>query len=283
VSAWIYDSTALLDGEALRHTLRAKTCRFCLARMCQIDDRYIMEFSVTNRLFVCPRCGWWRIVGAGFSTVMDEGGDPTLYVQAAVGALKNLDLNDITTPINEVRDYLAARYSERNRIHPRLFENVVASVFGSLGYKVRVTAYSGDDGIDVVLDNEDETIGVQVKRYKNAISVEQIRAFAGALLVNDLTKGIYVTTSHFQSGAQRTVNLFASRGYQVELVDALRFYDALEISRSPGIRSLQQLEQHTGPITSAVIAELDAEDPRFRGLGTSADAILDAHFAAYGT
>jgi hypothetical protein len=59
--------------------------------------------------------------------------------------------------------------------------------------------------------------------------VEAIRALAGALLLGGYTKGIFVTTSHFQSGADRTVALASARGVPIELVDAQRFYDALGI------------------------------------------------------
>lgn len=86
--------------------------------------------------------------------------------------------------------------------HPKLFEDVVCSVFRDFGWNARVTACSGDDGIDVVLDGEsDSTVGVQVKRYKKEkkIEAEQIRSLAGALLVNGHTKGIFVTTSSSSS------------------------------------------------------------------------------------
>lgn len=47
----------------------------------------------------------------------------------------------------------------------------------------------------VILDGKgNKTIGVQVKRYKNSIRVSQIREFAGALIENDMTKGIFITT-----------------------------------------------------------------------------------------
>jgi restriction system protein len=101
-----------------------------------------------------------------------------------------------------------------------------------MGYNVRVTAYSGDDGIDVILDGPgNDVIGVQVKRYKGSIEVEQIRAFTGALVLGGLTKGIFVTTSRFQAGAVGTVDRLSRRGYRIELMDADRFYDALKIAQ----------------------------------------------------
>jgi restriction system protein len=38
-------------------------------------------------------------------------------------------------------------------LHPRVFEEVVGSVFKDHGWQVKVTAYTGDDGVDVVLNN----------------------------------------------------------------------------------------------------------------------------------
>jgi len=108
----------------------------------------------------------------------------------------------------------------------------VADVFRRLGFIARITAYSSDGGIDVILDGpSDSVIGVQVKRYKNAINVEQIRELTGAHVVKGLTRGIFLTTSTFQSGAEPLVERLAETIYQIDLVDASRFYDALKIAQ----------------------------------------------------
>jgi restriction system protein len=183
-----------------------------------------------KRLFVCPVCGWWK---AEARQEIDDWvhlrGHSVVYGAAA--SLRELDLSDISTPINDVRSYLAAKYENRFILHPRLFEETVASVFGNLGYTAEATAYSGDDGIDVILKRADETIGIQVKRYRGSVEVEQIRSLAGALLLNGLTRGIFVTTSNFQRGGKTTTEKYAARGYEIELLDAERFYDALKIAQ----------------------------------------------------
>jgi restriction system protein len=142
-----------------------------------------------------------------------------------------LDCNDIAVPVKEVKDYLTAKYDARFFIHPRKFEEVVDSVFRSMGYNSFITAYSNDGGIDIVLNETDSTVGVQVKRYKDKIKVEQIRAFAGALLLKGCSKGLYVTTSDFQPGAYKAAEQFTSRTLPNELINADRFYDALKIVR----------------------------------------------------
>ena len=129
---------------------------------------------------------------------------------------------------------MTAKYDSRFSINPRLFEEVVASVFKSIGYNVNVTGFSNDGGIDVVLEKtKDDRIGVQVKRYKNKIKVEQIRAFAGALILSEFSKGIFVTTSDFQPAAVKASEIFTAKTLPIQLINANQFYDALKITQKP--------------------------------------------------
>lgn len=213
-------------------------CKFCREPMKLLHNDFSRSSHGPQRglesnkksLFVCPVCGWWR---AEVHQEIDDwlhGREHTILFGAAA-SLCELDLSDVSTPIDDVRSYLAAKYEDRFRVHPKLFEETVASVFRNLGYSAEATAYSGDDGIDVILKRGEETIGIQVKRYKGTIEVEQIRSLAGALLLDGLTRGIFLTTSSFQRGATHTTAKFKSRGYAIELLDAQRFYDALKIAQ----------------------------------------------------
>jgi len=95
-----------------------------------------------------------------------------------------------------------------------------------------------------MLGGDDRTIGVQVKRTKHNISVEQIRAFTGALVLGGYTKGIFVTTSSFASGVRRTAELAKFRATPIELMDSKRFYDALKLVQRPFYRNKEELIQH---------------------------------------
>ena len=66
-------------------------------------------------------------------------------------------------------------------------------------------SYSRDGGIDVVILDGDggETAGIQVKPYAGKIEAEQIRAFTGSLYLNEMTSGVFVTTSSFTKGTER--------------------------------------------------------------------------------
>jgi restriction system protein len=184
-------------------------------------------------LNVCPTCGWWSVSTHNRTEV---GLDVFGSVSRAVGSLRKLDLSDISLPLEELSQYLVASYDERFRLNPRRYEDVVASVFANSGYHVRATAYSGDQGIDLFVFDGDAggTVGVQVKRYADKIEAEQIREFAGSLLLNKVTSGIFVTTSSYTRGAVAASRRYTEQGLAVDLWDAATFYDRLRlVTRAP--------------------------------------------------
>ena len=84
----------------------------------------------------------------------------------AIGSLLEFDPTDISLPLAEIRKSIHQR-DEVYGLSPRIFEEVVAGVFRDLGWSCRVTAYSGDGGIDVILDGPaGATVGVRFKRYE---------------------------------------------------------------------------------------------------------------------
>ena len=240
MAIWEYNGH-VTDKGLVKEGLYLTRCIFCTTELLtprdekslsparQMKGHYFGEQEQTFKVEICPTCGWWKV-----RREVLWSKDTLFYAQhyAAIATLRDLNLKDLSTPLEEVRSYLTAKYKARFDVHPRLFEETVGSVFKDLGYDTKVTAYSNDGGIDVILEEEDGTeVGVQVKRYKDSISVEQIRAFAGALLLNGYTKGIFVTTSSFQSGAASVARLAAMRGIQIELINAERFLDALKVSQ----------------------------------------------------
>lgn len=146
-----------------------------------------------------------------------------------------------STPVEEARRYLLARFEKRFELHPRLVEEVVASVFKDQGYAVELTAYSNDGGIDIILlrSSSGERIGVQIKRSKNTIGVAQIRELAGALLFEGLPQGIFITTSDYTSGA-RDLERRSAGLLPITLRNADWLYEALRLTQRPAYRSLDE-------------------------------------------
>lgn len=213
---------------------------FAAVHQAQIRDPYfngpplghphvILRGDIVERkvcLHICSACGWW--------IAEDRAVLPAMCWQhwavtlASAPVLEELALDDIGAPLQQVRRYLMQKFEARASMHPRLFELTVASVFGDLGYLAYATAYTNDGGVDVILeDGSGARIGVQVKRRRDAVEVEQIRAFFGALVLGGYTRGVYVSASRFSRGARRAARRSTQTVMPIELVDAGRFFDML--------------------------------------------------------
>lgn len=176
MSIWLHSSSVAPRAPTL-------DCPFCDSRLESfIDDE--SEFILNTQApgingddgihprttGICRECGWWQC--SQTKTVSSHGCLIHAHYKAAEAALKRVDLTDQRTPIEEIRQYIRIRWSERNDVSPLMMEHLVADVFKNLGYSVRVTAYQKDGGIDILmLDDGTNLIGVQVKRTRNPVSV----------------------------------------------------------------------------------------------------------------
>lgn len=223
--------------EATYDTVTSDVCIFCghqlrKVREIELEHENCCNWRNKKHIKMCPVCGWWTVFHEYYEFKQFCDDDAIFRNYGAAASLKKLNLDDMSIPIDDITKFLLAKYNNRFLVNPQLFEETVASAFRGMGYYARTTAYQRDGGIDVILDGKDnKTIGIQVKRYKNSIRVSQIREFAGALIENDMTSGIFVTTSRFQKGVCESVANFNARGIAIELFDSNKFYDALQINQ----------------------------------------------------
>jgi HJR/Mrr/RecB family endonuclease len=116
------------------------------------------------------------------------------------------------------------RHVRRRRINllamnPIEFEHLMRQLFDAMGFDSWDTHFRPDDGVDAVAYRRDPVLGgeslIQVKRYKNLVPVETVRALAGAVHARNAAKGIIVTTSWFGDASRD----FAQRTGDIELID----------------------------------------------------------------
>lgn len=89
-------------------------------------------YKNTKYIKMCPVCGWW--VALKVRCHDGENIFPNIYdFYARAAVLKKLDLNDISLPLDDVSQYLLAKYEDRFIMNPRLFEEVVAAAFKMMG------------------------------------------------------------------------------------------------------------------------------------------------------
>lgn len=127
---------------------------------------------------------------------------------------------------------------------PYRFEQIVIDVLVAMGYggsreeAARVTQRSNDGGIDGII-NEDrlglEVIYVQAKRYKGNVGRVDVQNFVGALAGKQAHKGIFITTSGFNSNA---IEYAVAVPQKVILIDGGRLTD-LMIEHGVGVSTEQ--------------------------------------------
>lgn len=124
------------------------------------------------------------------------------------------------------------------RIHaqpPEFFERLVIDVLLAMGYgsdraeMARCLGRTGDGGIDGIIPLDElgfDSISIQAKRLKpgTAVPIADVRDFAGSLEARRASKGVFVTTTHFSSGA---AEFCAQLGRRVVLIDGNRLAELM--------------------------------------------------------
>ena len=283
MSIWSYDDSLAGSQSLLR--LHKNSCPFCDVLLGLVGRKPVSKLHEPANteegghaeVRACELCGWWDLHIDTYETrhAAGLGTFDYTFTRYAHGALRNLDLADISTPLDEVRQYLLVKQEKIGQVAPRLVEELVADIFSNLGYIVELTPQTRDGGIDIFLiyNSKNERIGVEVKRYKKKITVEQIRSFLGALGLSQTSNGIFVGTSGFTSDARRAVEKASEISMaKVELKDATWLMEQLRLTQRSPFQSVddetaafQKVIAHYGmlPIVKDTYSETPHSDDIF--------------------
>ncbi len=153
----------------------------------------------------------------------------------------NEELNQLKTTSKQ--DLIPSEFPNLNeglllklkQLHPTAFEKfsleLIRSMAVARGGKVEIfhNGQVGDGGVDGVIEAQKtfgkgkERVFVQCKRYdKTSIGRPELQAFAGAMLTEDITMGIFITTSYFSKQAIQYVDELDNKGKSIELFDGER-------------------------------------------------------------
>jgi len=81
------------------------------------------------------------------------------------------------------------------------FEQELANLLNRAGHKSKVTRASGDEGVDILCQMEDETVVFQCKRYQGSVGPAVLREMVGAMVHFSADRGVVATTGYFTEGA----------------------------------------------------------------------------------
>lgn len=130
---------------------------------------------------------------------------------------------------------------------PSFFEHLVVDLLVHMGYggsfseAAQVVGKSGDEGIDGIIKEDKlglDTIYIQAKRWKGVVGRPEIQKFAGALLGQKASKGVFITTSSFTKEAEEYAS---SVDRKVVLIDGQKLA-SLMIEHNVGISTVRTFE-----------------------------------------
>lgn len=153
----------------------------------------------------------------------------------------------IETAEHKLKGRLAAELlSQMAKMDPFRFEQLVVDLLFAMGYggsreeAAKVTKKTGDEGIDGVI-NEDrlglDVVYVQAKRWQSNVGRNEIMNFVGALAGKHAHKGIFITTSGFNSNA---TDYARSVPQKVILIDGQRLAE-LMIEHDIGVTTTRKI------------------------------------------
>lgn len=218
----------LLEATRRAHFRITERGRAVLARAPQrIDNKLLLEFPQFQAFKARRKLNGTEKSNDVASTVSIVSTSEPVISHATPEELIDAAYLEIT---DELRSTLISRIVTAS---PAFFEGVVLDLLIAMGYGgSRIDAgqrvgRTGDGGIDGII-NEDplglDIVYLQAKRYTpgNSINIGQVREFAGSLVERGATKGVFVTTSHFVSGA---------KGYAERIPQRLILIDGDELTR----------------------------------------------------
>lgn len=108
---------------------------------------------------------------------------------------------------------------------PIEFEQFIAELFTKMGYSTSTTPSSADYGADVIAKKDNETIAIQVKRYKpdNKVGVKEVNQVLGSMYRYNADKAIVITTSDFTRAVRKL-----ARTAPLELWNRAKLYEMVE-------------------------------------------------------
>jgi restriction system protein len=161
-------------------------------------------FTQTQILFLCRHCGWWQVKSEGM--IFDKGKVASKGVRGAYeyhALLEEIDISSNDVMLEDLKTHLTQKWNDWRFINASKAEQLVADILkdylGGDVYQATANTNMRDGGIDLFVCASDGQIraAVQVKRRQSRTveSVQDVRNFVGALVVEGYDKGIFVTTA----------------------------------------------------------------------------------------
>jgi hypothetical protein len=207
-----------------------------------------------KHLFTCSTCGWWH---SNERATLYPLNLPSRSPYNYCPAIENIDIRSSQVAVDDLIFHLTRRWEDRKRISASSAESLVASLLRE-HLKCDVISSTAntttpDRGIDlhVCHDNGEIIAAVQVKRRINrqVEGVAEVRNFVGALAIENIAKGIFVTTAtHYTREATLVAEKLKSSTCSRLQLDLVNGRDLFELLKTLPRKEKLILPKGTGSI-----------------------------------
>jgi restriction system protein len=130
------------------------------------------------------------------------------------------------------KQLLASGIYAADKLTGHEFEHFLKDVFIKLGFRVTLTAQSGDYGADLIIEKDNIRTVVQAKRYKKLVGIQAIQEVVSAKQHYKCSHALVVTNSNFTKAARNLAySNHVTLWYRKRLITVLL---ALNESKNPG-------------------------------------------------
>lgn len=216
----------------------ADQCPYCWIDLQAVHQDSRELSPVFGRIFVrvCSQCGWWE---SSDESTLDQG-ENNWYRSREVrrrALLREYSVGGQRSPPRGPSPTYRETPSHGLGTNPRRLEELVGKAFSeAMDCEAIHIGGPNDDGIDLILVNGERQYVVQVKRRSapDAVeSVQGIREFVGAMVLQGFVRGLFVTTAPiFSPRARHTARLAEDRKLveSIDLVDSSRLIDVCKLT-----------------------------------------------------
>ncbi len=157
----------------------------------------------------CPECVRLKEEAAQKAEAERQEQERKRIVAASAARLQTSEIGRIKKSLLKSQDYLRS-------VSPQDFEDIVAELFRNIGYDVKQTPYTNDQGKDAIIFKDGKKALIECKRYalENKVGRPMLQKFYAAMREEHAGKGFFVSTGTFTS----TAEAYASK-YNIELIN----------------------------------------------------------------
>lgn len=200
-----------------------------------IEDWEVSSQICNAYLYHCKSCGWWSVLQEDTASYHHDSYSSLIdLVSVHWAKIKEFDVRDLETPINNLQAYLAKEPEKVDQLSDEHLTEVLASCFREFfACEVLHIGGLGKDAIDTFLINADKPTLILVKRREAGTtgSVQAIHELLGVRIVENHYNGIVVSTAatRFSNLALTEWPVIIDKGFTISLYNYDALFNSLKI------------------------------------------------------